>query len=108
LGSALVLSFHEFEGLPLNIITLAGWAVVILAAFLGAKTARRLVRDALAEELFASVKSEDDLYQDLLQKVRFDDQVVERLVEYERQYAPNASRATLLEYAIRRWERDNR
>jgi hypothetical protein len=50
----------------------------------------------------------EDLYQNLLAKVMHDREIVERLIEYERRYTPNASREELLRGAIIRWERDNR
>jgi hypothetical protein len=48
------------------------------------------------------------LYQDLLSKVRGDAATAERLIEYERERAPNASREELIRRAIERWEDDNR
>ena len=60
-----------------------------------------------AEALFEGALREKALYDDLLHKVGGDRSVVERLIEYERQQKPNASRLTCLQYAIRRWEREN-
>ncbi|HSB66070.1 MAG TPA: hypothetical protein VLD65_05795 [Anaerolineales bacterium] len=51
---------------------------------------------------------EDLLYQDLLRKVRFNGSIADRLIEYEHQQAPQASRLKLIQSAIERWERDNR
>jgi len=51
---------------------------------------------------------EEALYQDLLQKTGGDTERVERLIEYERTFAPNASRAELLQRAIDRYLKDNR
>jgi hypothetical protein len=71
---------------------------------------RRLAgKPTAAEELFgASLQRYSELYENLLRKAGGDDEVVERLVEYERSLQPEATRTTLLEKAIQRWERDNR
>ena len=61
-----------------------------------------------AEELFIGVLREKALFDDLLRKVGGDRSVVERLVEYERQQRPNATRLTCLQNAISRWEHENR
>lgn len=46
------------------------------------------------------------LYQDLLRRARGDGQLVDRLVEYERQRSPGSDRLKLLQDAIDRWEAD--
>ena len=71
---------------------------------------RRLAgKPSAAEDLFgASLQRYSELYDDLLGKAGSDDEVVERLVEYERSLQPEATRTTLLEKAIWRWEHDNR
>ena len=51
---------------------------------------------------------EDMLYQDLLRRVRFNGSIADRLIEYERQQDPSATRLKLIQNAIERWERDNR
>jgi hypothetical protein len=51
---------------------------------------------------------EDLLYQDLLRKVRFNGTAADRLIEYERNLEPGASRMKLIQNAIERWEKDNR
>jgi hypothetical protein len=51
---------------------------------------------------------EDLLYQDLLRKVRFNGSAANRLIEYEQKQNPDASRLSLIQSAIERWERDNR
>lgn len=51
---------------------------------------------------------EEELYQDLMQKTGHDSERVERLIEYERDNAPNADRAELLQRAIDRFLKDNR
>jgi hypothetical protein len=61
-----------------------------------------------AEELFTGALREKALFDDLLRKVGGDHSVVERLIEYERQAQPNATRLTCLQNAISRWEQENR
>lgn len=61
----------------------------------------------VAEELFSGAVQEATLFDDLLKKVGWDRSVVERLIEYEKQLSPNATRLTCLQNAIRRWEREN-
>jgi hypothetical protein len=61
-----------------------------------------------AEELFTGAMTEAILFNDLLHKVGGDRSVVERLIEYERQQRPNATRLTCLQNAINRWENENR
>lgn len=61
-----------------------------------------------AEELFTGALNEAILFNDLLRKVGGDRSVVERLIEYERQQRPNATRLTCLQNAISRWEHENR
>jgi hypothetical protein len=60
-----------------------------------------------AEELFTGAMREAVLFDDLLRKVGGDRSVVERLIEYERQQKPNATRLTCLQNAIQRWEKEN-
>jgi hypothetical protein len=61
-----------------------------------------------AEELFTGAMREAALFDDLLRKVGGDRSVVERLIDYERQQKPNATRLTCLQNAIQRWEHENR
>jgi len=61
-----------------------------------------------AEDLFTGILKQKELFDDLLRKVGGDSSVVERLVEYERQQQPNATRLICLQNAISRWERENR
>jgi hypothetical protein len=49
---------------------------------------------------------ETALYDKLLRKTLGDASQVERLIEAEKKQAPQASRAQLMERAVRRWERD--
>lgn len=51
---------------------------------------------------------EEDLYQDLLTKVRGDAETAERLIENERKRAPRADRTEWIRRAIAHWLRDNR
>ncbi|HRQ24407.1 MAG TPA: hypothetical protein PLF42_13345 [Anaerolineales bacterium] len=60
-----------------------------------------------AEELFTGAMREAVLFDDLLRKVGGDRSVVERLIEYERQLKPGATRLVRLQNAIRRWEQEN-
>jgi len=61
-----------------------------------------------AEELFTGAMREAALFDDLLRKVGGDRSVVERLIEYEKQLKPGATRLTCLQNAISRWEQENR
>jgi hypothetical protein len=61
-----------------------------------------------AEDLFTGAFREATLFDDLLLKVGGDRSVVERLIAYERQQKPRATRLTCLQNAIRRWEKENR
>ena len=60
-----------------------------------------------AEDLFTGILKQKELFDDLLRKVGGDRSVVERLIEYERQQKPNATRLTCLQNAISRWEHEN-
>ena len=61
-----------------------------------------------AEELFTGAMREVILFDDLLRKVGGDRATVERLIDYERQQRPNATRLTCLQSAIQRWQQENR
>ena len=61
-----------------------------------------------AEELFTGAMREAILFDDLLRKVGGDRATVERLIEYERQKRPQATRLSSLQNAIQRWEQENR
>jgi hypothetical protein len=70
---------------------------------------RKLRREPhVAEELFTGALREAALFDDLLRKAAGDRAVVERLIEYEREQKPDATRLTCLQNAIRRWEQENR
>jgi hypothetical protein len=60
-----------------------------------------------AEELFTGAMREAVLFDDLLRKTGGDRSVVERLIDYERQGRPGATRLVCLQNAIQRWEREN-
>jgi hypothetical protein len=61
-----------------------------------------------AEDLFSGAMQEAILFDDLLRKVGGDRSTVERLIDYERQRRPNATRLTCLQNAIQSWEKENR
>jgi hypothetical protein len=61
-----------------------------------------------AEELFTGVLREKALFDNLLRKVGGDRSAVERLIDFERQQRPGATRLTCLQNAISRWENENR
>jgi hypothetical protein len=70
---------------------------------------RKLRREPhVAEELFSGALREASLFDDLLRKVGGDRSTVERLIEYEKQQKPSATRLTCLQHAIQRWEQENR
>src|SRR6185369_8719767 len=70
---------------------------------------RKLRREPhIAEDLFTGAMREAILFDDLLRKVGGDRSVVERLIEYERQKKPTATRLACLQNAIGRWEQENR
>lgn len=60
-----------------------------------------------AEELFTGALQEARLFDDLLRKVGGDRSVVERLIRYEKQLNPSATRLVCLQNAILRWEQEN-
>jgi hypothetical protein len=60
-----------------------------------------------AEELFTGALREAALFDDLLRKVGGDRSTVERLIAYEKQLNPRATRLSHLQNAIQRWEREN-
>jgi len=62
----------------------------------------------IAEELFTGALREASLFDDLLRKVGGDRSAAERLIEYEKQLKPSATRLNCLQNAIERWERANR
>jgi len=69
---------------------------------------RLLKRSYSAEEVFGASLDQAFYYNDLLQKVGGDQEVVERLIEFEQTLYPKATRIQWLKNAIQRWEKDNR
>ena len=61
-----------------------------------------------AEEVFGDSLDQAFYFNQLLQKVGGDHEVIERLIEHERSLNPSGTRFTWLRDAIQRWERDNR
>ena len=111
LSVALLLTAYEtteYVEVLLSPFTLLGLFVIFSAALMGVYIAVDVLPRITADKPTTAAKSEEGLYQDLLIKVRFNNELAERLVEYERKRTPDADRKTLLENAIWRWERDNR
>lgn len=109
-GLSLLLVAYEEDltsTFPPILISVIGWGLITLSGLFGAETAENLARGATLESLFSPEKSEDELYQDLLAKMRFDKDIADRMIEYERKHAVNATTAYLIQCAIQRWERDN-
>ena len=50
----------------------------------------------------------DSMYQELLIKTKYNGDLTDRLIEYERQHKPGASNVELIMSAIEHWERDNK
>lgn len=74
---------------------------------LGAALRRLSGKPYRAEEVFGDGLNQAVLYNDLLRKVGGDQAAAERLIDYERQLAPQATRRFWLQKAIQRWESDN-
>jgi hypothetical protein len=92
---------------------LSSWAILagvltILAGVVGGWLNIRLSGNVAWKEKWQVRGWEDLLYQDLLRKVRFNGSTADRLIKYEREQDPHASRLKLIQNAIERWERDNR
>jgi hypothetical protein len=60
-----------------------------------------------SEELFNQSLQQAALHNDLLRKMGGDHAVVKRMIDFERQRLPHASRIIWLQNAVRRWEKDN-
>ena len=86
---------------------LIGWGLAVIAGSAGGWLISRQEKRGL-ERLFFPLLREEELYRELLAKVGYDRETVERLVDYERKRDPSAPRTVLLKNAIERWERDNR
>jgi hypothetical protein len=100
--------FQNLWSAVLSPVTIFGWGAVVLSGYGGAWLATEHVREKMTSELFQYVKSESQLYQDLISRVGHDQAIAERLIEYERRRAPKSSRSDLIRLAIERWDRDNR
>ena len=83
---------------------LAWGMVLILVAFLAVGAIYYATRMSVK----TSHSEEKQLYGRLLRQARGDEELVERLIEYERQRSPGADKLELLQDAIYRWEHDNR
>jgi hypothetical protein len=111
IGDAILLEAYwrdlNFENL-LKTTTILGWGFTLMAALLVTHLYMKRVRLNMVEALFFPTESESRLYEELSIKVGYDPERVERLIDYERQRAPQESRAELIKRAIQRWNRDNR
>jgi hypothetical protein len=58
--------------------------------------------------LFGAALNQAELYDNLLTRVGGDRQIVERLIDLERQSFPGGNRIAWLQSAIQHWEKDNR
>jgi len=107
-GITIVILLREWESvLPFAGVVL-GWIVILAASFGGAKTAEAMLRKVTLESFFVVPPTEENLYQSLFIKAGYDHNAAKRLIEYERQRTPEATRSELISNAIRHWERDNR
>lgn len=108
IGVVIVILLREWgNALPFPSVTL-GWLVILAAGYAGAKVAEKVLQRLNAETLFVVPITEENLYQDLFIKVGYDHDIARRLIEYERQRTPQATRSELIRSAIQRWEHDNR
>lgn len=110
-AAALLFLLNEWGSeaiLPLSLETLVGAFSIILAAVIGAWASERMLREREYKRLFSAPAQDEELYRQLLSHVMYDENVAERLIEYERKQVPSADRTTLIRNAIARWERDNR
>lgn len=100
--------YAHFQPLLRSVAAWAAVPVVLLVSWSGAVLAERMFRTPDADSLFGSATQEKLLYQRLLAITRNDSATVERLIAYEKQRLPRASRLDLMKRAVERWERDNR
>jgi uncharacterized SAM-binding protein YcdF (DUF218 family) len=94
--------------LLLNPWILGASALVVFAGIVGGWLNQNYTQNPDLKEKWRVHGWEDLLYQDLLRKVRFNGSTADRLIEHERQRAPQATRLKLIQNALERWERDNR
>lgn len=92
----------------LRVETLPVWIMTVLCGAAGGEFFRRRQRDVVVDQLFLDYPPEDKLYAGLMAMTGHDAERVERLIEHERYFMPNATRRTLIESAINRLERDRR
>jgi len=95
----------KLEGL-IRIDIVVSWILIVVSAISGTVIAYR--RAHRFDGKLISVDIEGALYDNLLMKVGYNSNVVQRLIEFERNKDPGAGRVLLLRRAINRWERDNR
>jgi len=109
IGAALLLETHWHEVTTAFLLQPAAWLnwiVTVLAGIAGEVIYTRSNEQAALPRWI--VTSEEDLYRNLLAKVRSNPETAERLIAFERQKAPQAGRRMLIQNAIERWLRDNR
>ena len=98
--------WYDLFNEPLRLITVAGWALMLLSGPAGAWLWARMVK---ALEFPAPAHPhEQRLYLDLLARVRHDIDTAERLIDLERRRNPSASRLVWIQYAIERINHDRR
>lgn len=108
IGIAVVILLREWgTALPFPGVIL-GWIVILATSLGGAKVAENMLQKVKLESLFVVPPTEENLFQDLFIKAGYDHEMAKRLIEYERQRAPQATRSQWIRSAIQRWERDNR
>jgi DNA-directed RNA polymerase subunit RPC12/RpoP len=107
-GSLYGILYAEIQPLLMDMMTWIVMPVVLLASWGGAGLAERMFRTPDAGSLFGDALQEKVLSQRLLTITRNDRTMVERLIAFEKQRKPNASRIELMKMAVQRWERDNR
>jgi len=87
--------------------TIPIWVFTVLSGAAGGEFRRRRQRDEVVRQLFPTdLPAEDALYDELMAMTGNDPDRVERLIEHERYYMPNANRRTLIESAIHRLTHD--
>jgi hypothetical protein len=111
IGSALLLETHWREVTTALLGELVAWVngmLIVLAGAAGGFIYTKLDRQQQVKLPRWLTLREEDLRQDLLAKVGYDQETAERLIAFERGKTPGASRSMLIQNAIERWMRDNR